>query len=169
MNTVADPIHDQALAAFDEAARTVQAVPSVPVERTPITSRVLAKWARGLAPGQEYDRHSVARNADEQHDWTSCGHLEAAQQCFGLAHLPGHLMCGPCWLAAAERSEDACDWCGLTRKPDTTIWPAMYAIGPCVVLLMVCDHHIGRGCEFHCCDLREYVRGTLLNIADSHS
>lgn len=160
MTTVADPVHDQGLAAFDEAARTVQAVPSVPVRKTPITSRVLSKWALGLAEGQDF-YYGLLRS-DEQHDWTSCGHLESAQVCFGLASLPGHLMCGSCWLAAAERTEDACDWCG-GHADNTTVWPAVYAIGPAVVLLMVCDHHLGRGCEFRCCtELREYVRHTLL-------
>lgn len=166
MNTTA--LHDQALAAFDEAARTVKAIPSAGVKRTPITGRILTKWALGLGDGQEF-YYGLLRS-DVQHEWTSCGHLEAAQQCFGLATLPGHLMCGPCWLTAAERSPSSCDWCAGVADEEVTVWPAIYAIGPAVVLLMVCDHHLGRGCELLCCgELRKHVRETLLNIADTSS
>jgi len=161
--TVADPIHDQVLAAFDEAARAVKAVPSVGVAKTPITSRVLSKWARG----GPFQHGLVSRPvAQDEHgrqggsvDWTCCSHVAATPQlCFGMSHLPGHLLCAACWLTAAADSEDACDWCGVGPTEEVDLYPAIYPIGPALVLLTLCHEHVTTPDPQH---WRKHLRNTL--------
>lgn len=140
-----DPTHDQTIAAFDEARQMVDTFDSVPIQKTPITSRVISRWLRGLPEGGQFD-HSFPKNFD-QHEWTTCGHLPEPRLCYGLANRPGRLMCADCFLAEAQLSDTSCDWCGVSREQDarTTLYPAIYAIGPAIVLLMLCDNHLVQG------------------------
>lgn len=121
-------MHDQALAALDEAARLVRSAPTVPVKRTPIINRVLFPW---LNDG----------------DWTSCGHVDTPQVCFGLGNWPGHLMCGDCLIVNAELCENKCDYCSANPAVDdrVTLYPATHPIGPAIVIFVFCDGHIVQG------------------------
>ncbi|MCE0764822.1 hypothetical protein LWC35_18195 [Pseudonocardia kujensis] len=157
-------MHDQALAAFEEAGRISTAAGDARIPRIPYSSRVLWTWFRGLPEGEIVAPATRPRGPVLEHDWTSCGHLPTPQLCFGMASLPGHLMCSSCWLTAAERSQDACDWCGSKPSANTTVWPAVYPIGPALVLLMLCDSHIVAGTDQMCTcndELGKYVRHTL--------
>ena len=146
-------LHDQSLAAFDEAAGVVHRLPGVAVPRNPVINRVMRKWLQG---GPFY--YGKLRSLDE-HGWTSCGHVPSPALCFGLATMPGYLMCGPCWLHAARQDRDACDFCG--RSTDGAVidlYPALCAIGPAVVLLVLCqDHVMTESADFW----RRHVRDTL--------
>lgn len=139
--TTADPMHDQALAALDEAARLVASVPGDDVKRSPITSRVLAKWFRG----GPFAHGLVWYDPEAAPIWTSCGHVDTPQLCFGLGNWPGHLMCGSCMIANAELSNNDCDWCGACPQTDdrVTLHPAVYPIGPAIVILALCGDHVG--------------------------
>lgn len=119
--TVADPIHDQAFAAFDEAHRLTGTLPgAVSVEKIPTSSRVLSAWFNGGV-------------------WTSCGHLPTPQVCFGLAHLHGYLMCADCLTANAELADNSCDWC---HGSPPQIFPIAFSIGPAVVIGAMCHNHL---------------------------
>lgn len=126
MNT-ADPMHDQALAAMDEAARLIRSAPSAPVKWTPILSRVVHRWI-----------------GKTEADWTSCGHVDAPQVCLGLGNWPGHLMCGSCLIANAELSNNECDWCGACPQVDdrVTLHGTLYPIGLAIVIFVFCDRDI---------------------------
>lgn len=127
MNTTpADPMHDQALAALNEAARLIRSAPSAPVKWTPIMSRVIYRWI------------------GKEDDWTSCGHVDTPQVCLGLGNWPGYLMCGDCLIANAELSNNDCDWCGADPQVDdrVTLHGTVYPIGPAIVIFVFCDRHI---------------------------
>lgn len=157
--TTADPATDQTLAAFEEAERTAAAVGDVAVRRTPFSSRVLYQWARGLPDGIETAPNSPSRYA--WHDWTSCGHLPTPRLCFGITDLPGHLMCAPCWLEAAEKAPSECDWCGIGPRPDVTLWSVVNPVGPALVLATLCDYHVVSDSPTRTTDMGEYVRNTI--------
>ncbi|GAA1203187.1 hypothetical protein [Pseudonocardia alaniniphila] len=156
------PTDDQTMAAFDEAARTVSAAPSVRVERTPVTNRVIQKWLLGgkfkygpVNRPSEDDKHGRMGGSV---DWTSCRHLPTPQLCFGLAALPGHLMCADCFLAAAAESPNSCDWCD--KFVETDLYPAIYPVGPAIVLMLLCHEHVvGEDPHYW----RKHVRNTLLS------
>lgn len=119
--TTADPIHDQALAAFDEAARLTSTLPgAVSVKKIPTSSRVLSAWFNGGV-------------------WTLCDHLPTPQVCFGLGSWPGHLMCADCLTVNAELADNNCDWChGFAPQ----LYPCAYPIGPAIVILGLCPSHL---------------------------
>lgn len=148
----ADPIHDQAMAAFAEAVRQTETLPgAVDIKKTPITTRVLSKWARGGPFEHGVVMHNLGLLPDGRWgssvDWTSCGHLPTPQLCYGLGNWPGHLMCADCLATNAELSENDCDWCGASPQVDdrVTLYPAVYPIGPAIVLFALCDDHIVQG------------------------
>jgi len=134
-------MHDQALAAFEDARRAIEAMPTVSSKRTPITNRVLGKWARGMLTFE----YGLTRDW-ELHDWTACPHVSTPQLCYGLAHLPGNLLCAKCFLAEAAAAENRCDWCSATPPVDQ-LYPAVYPIGPALVLTTLCVYHVGEDIE----------------------
>lgn len=72
---------------------------------------------------------------------TSCGHLPTPQLVFGLAHQPGHIMCGPCATRAALAThgtpeDHTCDGCG-TRSEQLTCGATQ--VGPLALFWGLCD------------------------------
>lgn len=132
--TTADPIHDQALAAFNEAERLVKSLPGDRVRCTPIMNRVLFRWI------------------GEENTWHSCGHIDNPELCFGLGDLPALLMCANCWITNSELAKNECDWCRTSPQTDkrVVLHPTAYPIGPAIVIILFCDRHIIQpGCGAH--------------------
>lgn len=128
------------LAVFDQASRSVAAMSTVPLDRTPITHRVIRKWVHGLAEGERFQYGPMGRAEDAI--WSDCGHIDYPSLCLGLGDLPGYLMCRDCWMMEISASSDSCDWCGTTRRRGVDVYPTVCNLGPAVVLIMLCDSHV---------------------------
>ncbi|MCF7552209.1 hypothetical protein [Pseudonocardia sp. WMMC193] len=110
-------MHDQALAAMDEAERIATTARVAPWNA--VIHSILTRWMPASVEG-----------------WTACDDLPMPQVCYGLPDLPGHLMCKTCWLAAA-RNRKACDGCGIVVPAglaSLTVCP----IGPALVRVRLC-------------------------------
>jgi hypothetical protein len=137
MSSAADPIWDQTLAAFDEAARKTKAAGGCAVELTPITGRVAERWLRGgpFAHGKLCD--------SKDHEWTYCDpeHLAEPQLCLGIGNRPGHVMCADCCVRAVADDESfaECNWCGTVTR---SLYFSTHPIGPAVVIFCFCENHV---------------------------